>query len=143
MGFGMISRHFPALACTSTSRSRPLLTSSSNCLPVLNCIMVGGLPPTMRLMPAVRALAPPAMALSTQVPPPLVNWSANTFTEADSPADVHQWMTSAFICCASAPELQIKAIERVYAETRVFMLMASSQKRLSTFVIDYILRYRL
>ena len=76
------------------------LTSSSNCLPVLNCITVGGLPPTMRLMPAVRALWPPAMAVSTQVPPAALNRSANTFTAANSPPEVHQCSTSAFISCA-------------------------------------------
>ncbi len=63
----------------------------------------------MRLMPAVRAFAPPAIALSTQVPPAFVNWSAKTFTDADSPADVHQWSTSAFICWADAPEHQPRA----------------------------------
>ena len=50
-------------------------------------------------MAAVRALAPPAIAVSTQVPPALVNCSANTFTAADSPPEVHQWITSAFISC--------------------------------------------
>jgi hypothetical protein len=90
------------VARSSRSRNRPLATSSSNCLPVLNCIAVGGLPPTIRLMPAVRAFSPPAIALSTQVPPASVNLSANTLTAADSPPEVHQWITSAFISCAPA-----------------------------------------
>src|SRR6478609_11970556 len=56
---------------------------------------VGGVPPTVRLMAAVRALAPPAMAVSIQVPPAAPYCSANTFTAADSPPEVHQWITSA------------------------------------------------
>ena len=119
------------------------MTSSSNCLPVLNCVIVGGLPPTMRLMPAARALAPPAMALSTQVPPAFVNWSAKTLTEADSPAEVHQCSTSAFVC-AKAAVLETSAAARVYAKTRVFRPMTSSRSAFTTlFVIDYIFRGRL
>src|SRR5436305_4895609 len=57
----------------------------------------------VRLMAAVRALTPPAIAVSTQVPPALANCSANTFTAADSPPEVHQWITSAFISSALAP----------------------------------------
>ena len=53
-------------------------------------------------MPAVRAFSPPATALSIQVPPAAVKASANTLTAADSPPEVHQWMTSAFISCALA-----------------------------------------
>src|SRR5881392_2313345 len=60
----------------------------------------GGVPPTVRLMAAVRALAPPAIAVSSQVPPASVNCSAKTFTAADSPPEVHQWITSARISCA-------------------------------------------
>ena len=70
---GMKLRHLFSLATASTSESRLPSTSSSNCLPVLNCIAVGGLPPIVRLIAAVRALTPPATALSIQTPPALVN----------------------------------------------------------------------
>ena len=56
----------------------------------------------VRLIAAVRALTPPATALSTQAPPALPNWSAKTFTAADSPPEVHQWMTSALLSWACA-----------------------------------------
>ena len=97
-------QHAPSSCLRLRSRrrraSRSPSTNSSNCLPVLNCITVGGLPATVRLIAAFRAFAAPATALSIQVPPALVNWSANTFTAAASPPEVHQWMTSAFISSA-------------------------------------------
>jgi len=54
---------------------------------------VGGLPPTIRLMPAVRALVPLAIAVSTHLPPAASNRLAKILTAADSPPDVHQCRT--------------------------------------------------
>jgi hypothetical protein len=82
------------------SRRKPFSTTSLNWLPVLNCMTVGGLPPTIRLMPAFLAFSPPAIAVSIQVPPAASNCSAKTATAADSPPEVHQWMTSASIASA-------------------------------------------
>ena len=75
----------------------------------------------MRLIAAVRALAPPAMAVSTHVPPALVNWSANTFTAADSPPEVHQWMTSALLSCANAGPAQARQVTRAAIDAVYFM----------------------
>ena len=80
----------------------PWSIRSRNCLDVLNCAAVGGLPPTMRLIASARACSPPAIAASTQVPPAAVYALASSLTAADSPPDVHQCSTSARFGCACA-----------------------------------------
>src|SRR3954452_2125441 len=136
---GIMLRHFCSVASWSTSRSRSFSTRSSNCLPVLNCIAVGGVPPTVRLMAAVRALTPPAIAVSTQVPPALANCSANTFTAADSPPEVHQWITSAFISSAFTPWVAVTTVKASASDVVHSLAVMSSS--LGRFVIDYIFRY--
>jgi hypothetical protein len=63
----------------------------------------------VRLAITVRACAPPppAIGVSTQVPPALVYIVANSLMAAASPPEVHQWITSAFWACAAptAPTL--------------------------------------
>src|SRR3979409_973469 len=81
----------------------------------------GGVPPTVRLMAAGRAVAPPAMAVSIQVPPALVNCSAKTFTAADSPPEVHQWITSAFISCAYAGTTAVQTRVSAVKQSLSFM----------------------
>jgi hypothetical protein len=56
-------------AMSSTLFSTPWSIRSRNCLVVLNCAAVGGLPPTMRLMATALAWSAPAIAVSAQVPP--------------------------------------------------------------------------
>src|SRR5437762_12067048 len=98
----------------------------------------GGVPPTVRLMAAVRALAPPAIAVSIQVPPASVNCSAKTFTAADSPPEVHQWITSAFISWAFAGTPTAQTTASAVKQSLSFMSVLPVDL-LSRFVIDYIL----
>src|SRR5438105_5969557 len=92
----------PSLAATaSTSLSRPSAIKSWYCLEVLNCAAMGGVPPTMRLIACERAASPPATAESTHTPPAFVKALANSWIAADSPPDVHQWITSALFCAAA------------------------------------------
>src|SRR4051812_29535382 len=97
----------------------------------------GGVPPTVRLMAAVRALAPPAIAVSIQVPPAFVNCSAKTFTAADSPPEVHQWITSAVISWAFAGTTAAQTSVSAVKQGLSFMSVLPDAGFIR-FVIDYI-----
>src|SRR6476661_6199473 len=96
---------------------------------------VGGVPPTVRLMAAVRALAPPAIAVSTQVPPAFANCSANTFTAADSPPEVHQWITSALLAWATAGAVQSATPARAAPSVARFLTVLCGAGRAPLLVI--------
>src|ERR1700760_4527010 len=123
MGAGRILSQLFFAATTSTLFSMPWSIRSRNCLDVLNCAAVGGLPPTMRLTAAERACSPPAIAASTQVPPAAVYALASSLTAADSPPDVHQCSTSARLACACAPAIAPNASATARARRVVLMVM--------------------
>src|ERR1700761_2610734 len=124
MGAGRILSQLFFAATTSTLFSMPWSIRSRNCLEVLNCAAVGGVPPTMRLTAAERACSPPAIAASTQVPPALVYAADSSLTAADSPPDVHQCSTSARLACACAPAVEANAQASARARRVVLLLMS-------------------
>src|ERR1700733_7568029 len=121
---GKILSQFSLAATSSTLFSSPWSMMSWNCFDVLNCAAVGGSPPMMRLIAVERAWSAPATAWSIHKPPALLYASANCLMAADSPPDVHQWITVAFNGSACAALLA--AIAAMTLTTSFFMLFIES-----------------
>src|SRR5258708_39967395 len=80
----------------------------------------------MRLIAVERAWSAPATALSTHWPPALLYASANWRIAADSPPEVHQWITLAFSGSAACATMPYNASAATTPRKTIFLLFIPS-----------------